>query len=163
MMAASSIDAFAATNPAFCAVVLRAFVKGYVEQDPEGVPLSLLLIPLPVLLSGDIAGALVGTNATTGLLPWVARNPEITIGLRERVGRVASFTREALLFGLRYRVLTITSAGLVLPDTAGLKKQPKFAATTDVGRALANGRKLGQWVGQVRSPQTVLVSLGVSR
>ena len=162
-MAASSIDAFAATNPAFCAVVLRAFAEGYVEQDPAGVPLSLILIPLPVLLSGDIAGALAGTNATTGLLPWIARNPEVTVGLRERVGRVSGFTREALLFGLRYRALTITPAGLVLPESAGLRKQPRFPATSDVGRVLANGRKFGQWVGQVRSPQTVLVSMGVSR
>lgn len=39
-MATKSVDTFAHTNPAFCALVLRAFVEGYQKSDARGVLLT---------------------------------------------------------------------------------------------------------------------------
>lgn len=162
-MAIPSVDSFAATNPALCSLILRAFAEGYVEEDGEGVPVPLVLVPLPLVLSEAVASTLSATNSATGLLPWLARFQEVKIGMAERVARVAGFSRQALLFGLRYRVLGITPAGRVVPESAGLVKKPNFPASAEPGRFLSLAKRLGGWSGQVRSPETVLLCLGANR
>jgi hypothetical protein len=111
-MPATSLDTFANTNPAFCALVLRAFVEGFLQGDGEGVPLPHVVLPLPIVLSADLAATFAGTNATTGLLTWVGRHPHVTLELRERVTTSACFSREALLFGVTRRVLGVNDRGL---------------------------------------------------
>lgn len=162
-MAAASIDTFATTNPAYCSLVLRAFAEGYVQADPDGVPLALMVLPLPLVLTREIADTLQRTNVMTGLLPWVNANPEITVGLAERVSRTSAYSRRALLFGLRQRILDVTSAGRVVPISDGLVRQPNFPASTEPGRAISHARRVGTWAGQVRSPETVFVGLGGNR
>ncbi len=160
---AVSIDIYASTNPALGALVIRAFVEAYVKEDAAGLPLSLVYLPLPIVLSGDIASTLDETAATTGLLPWVGRFPEVTIGFPEKLTRTASFSRHALLFGIRQRILTISDQGRVLPISSGLKKKPNFVATTEPGRALKLAKRLGGWIGRVRSEETVFVCMGAHR
>lgn len=162
-MATVSIDTFAATNPAFCSLVLHAFVSGYVEADHEGLPLPLVILPLPIVLSEQVAATLVPTRITTGLLPWVVKNQEITIGLWDRIAKTATFSRQALLFGLRYRIITMNSAGRFVPEKTGLAKQPTFPASTDPGRAIRLAKRLGVWVGQVKEADTIFISLGLNR
>lgn len=162
-MTATSVDTFANTNPAFCALVLRSFVEGYTQVDSEGVSLPLLLFPLPMVLSTDIATLFAGTNVNTGLLTWVGRYPQVTIELRLRVERSARFSREALFFGLVRRALGISEQGRIVLDEAGLVKKVKFPPSQDRGRALANARQLGHWVADVRSTETVYASMGMNR
>lgn len=162
-MSVMSIDTFAATNPAFCSLVLRAFSEGYTQGDPQGVPLPLILIPLPLVLSNDIAQTLQSTNSATGLLPWIARTPEVTVGMAERLTKTAAFSREALLFGLRYRILSVTPSGRVVPESIGLTRKLKFPASADPGRAINLANRLGIWAAEVGSPQTIFVTLGANR
>ena len=162
-MAAASIDTYAVTNPAFCSLVLRAFTEGYVEGDPAGVPLALILLPLPLVLTREIAETLGHTNVTTGLLPWVSSNPQVTIGLSERLANTARYSREVLLFGLRQRIVDINDGGRVVPIPDGLVRKPSFAVSTEPGRAISLSRRLGVWAGQVGSPETVFLSLGANR
>ena len=162
-MSVMSIDIFATTNPAFCSLVLRAFSEGYTQRDPQGVPRPLILSPLPLVLSNDIAQTLQSTNSATGLLPWIARNPEVTVGMAERLAKTAAFGRDALLFGLKYRILNVTPDGRVVPDSRGLARKSKFPASADPGRAINLANRLGIWAAEVRSPQTIFVSLGANR
>jgi hypothetical protein len=162
-MATTSIDVYAATNPAFCSLVLRSFVAGYAESDASGSPLPLIILPLPIVLTEEISLALMGTNVKTGLLPWAVRSQEAILGLADRVADAASFSREALLFGIRYRIVSITSDGRLHPDARGLAKQPDFPVATDLGRALSLARRLGLWMGQIRDIDTIFISLGIDR
>ncbi|MBX7135532.1 MAG: hypothetical protein K1X67_22925 [Fimbriimonadaceae bacterium] len=160
---AVSIDIYASTNPALGALIIRAFVEAYVKEDPAGVPLSLIYLPLPIVLSGEIASTLEETVATTGLLPWVGRFPQVTIGFPERLTRTAKFSRHGLLFGIRQRILTVNDQGHVLPISTGLKRKPNFDAVTEPGRAMKLAKRLGGWTGRVRSEETVFVCLGAHR
>lgn len=162
-MPATSLDTFANTNPAFCTLVLRAFVEGYLQGDGEGVPLPHVVLALPIVLSADLAATFAGTNATTGLLTWVGRHPQVTIELRERVTASARFSREALLFGVTRRVLGVNERGLVVLDDAGLTRRVRFPTSEDRGRALSNARQLGRWLADVRSIETVFACLGMNR
>jgi hypothetical protein len=158
-----SIDVFATTNPAYCSLVLRAFVEGYMQGDKEGVPLPLVILPLPLVATESIANTLASTNASTGLLPWISRNPEVTIGMSERLAKTAGFSQDGLLFGIRFGILTISKAGRVITADAGLKKKLKLPATEEPGRGIALSRRIGIWAGQVQSPETVFISLGANR
>lgn len=162
-MASTSRDTFANTNPAFCALILHAFVEGYQKRDAEGVPLPSLLFTLPVILSADLIATFSGTNAETGLLTWVGRHPQVTIDLRQRVTATAQFTREALLFGFTRRVLAVTDRGLVTVDSAGLRRKLGFPAADDRNRLVKYARQFGRWVADVRSVDTVFACLGMNR
>ncbi len=162
-MPATSLDTFANTNPAFCSLILRAFVEGYIESDAEGVPLALVVLPLPIVLSAEITATFAGTNVNTGLLTWISRHPYVTIGLRDRVTSSAMFSREALLFGLTQRVLNINDRGFIVLEVAGLKKKVRFPTTEDRGRSVSLARKFGTWIADVRSTETVYACLGLNR
>src|SRR5262249_38275797 len=123
-MNVDSLDAYAATNAAMCSLVLRAFVEGYCSVDAAGVPLPLILTPLPIVHTDSLAQTMQSTNATTGLVSWVSRFPQVTVGLPERIADAADHAKNALLFGLRYRILAINSDGRVILDSGGLKKKP---------------------------------------
>lgn len=162
-MPVATIDTYAATNPALCSVVLRAFFEGYTEADNDGAPIPLAILPLPIVLTEHIARTIEPTNVTTGLLPWIVRNQEVTIGLWERVTKSARYSKKALLFGIRYRIIDVTSAGRLISIKNGLSKQPRFAASTEPGRAIRFAKRLGVWMGEVRDMDTIFISLGINR
>ena len=162
-MSSQSIDTFAYTNPAFCALMLREFVESYVQVDSRGVPLPLMLLPLPIVLSGELADTFDGTNSRTGLITWIGRHPEITIDLGRRIEATALFSREALLFALARRVLTVSQNGNIAIDNAGLKKKIRFPSAEPKGRLLSTVRTFGRWVGDVQSLETVLICLGLNQ
>jgi hypothetical protein len=162
-MPANSLDTFANTNPAFCALILRAFVDGHIQIDDSGLPLPFVVLPLPVVLSADIANTFAGTNSSTGLLTWIGRHPSITIELRRRIEASARFSREALLFGITRRVLGVNDRGRVVLDDEGLTRKVRFPADEDRGRAVSNARQFGRWLAGVRSIETVFACLGLNR
>ena len=162
-MPSLSTDTFAYTNPAFCALMLRGFVENYMKADSRGVPLPLMLLPLPIALSGDLVNTFDGTNSRTGLITWIGRHPEITLDLGRRVEALTPFSREAILFALSRRILDINDSGYVELDDAGLKKALRFPAIEARGRVLSISRTLGRWVGEVRSTETVLACLGLTQ
>ena len=162
-MPSQSTDTFAYTNPAFCALMLRGFVEHYMKAEKRGVPLPLMLLPLPIALSGDLADTFDGTNSRTGLITWVGRHPEITLDLGRRIEALTPFSREALLFALSRRILDINDAGCVVLDESGMKKALRFPTSEPRGRVLLITRTLGRWVGEVRSTETVLACLGLNQ
>lgn len=162
-MPAVALDTFASTNPAFCALVLRAFVESYQRLDPGGAQIPLLMLPLPLVLSEDTTGFFDGTNTKTGLLTWLGRHPQITIELPERIAATASFAREALLFGLTRQVLDVTAQGRILTADRGLARRPRFLAADDRQRAFTLAMRLGGWCASVGSVETVFTSLGLHR
>lgn len=162
-MPATTIDIYAATNPAFCSLVLRSFIEGYAEADSDGVPIPLSILPLPMVLTDQIARTIDSTNVKTGLLPWVVRNQEVTVGLWDRVIKSAEYSKRALLFGIRYRVIGLNSKGRLTAIKVGLARQPNFPASSEPGRAIRFAKRLGVWMGEVKEMDTIFVSLGVNR
>lgn len=157
-----SLDVYARTNPAFCSLVLHSFVRGYVACDQDGVAYPLMFLPLPIVLSDSRSNSFTGTNKTTGFWEWVSRNPQLTVGFTEAIERTAQYTREALLFGVKYRFLEVTEAGRFIVDDQALRKRAKFPASDDRGRALSLAERLGQWMGPIGSTESVFFALGAT-
>lgn len=161
-MTKKAIDVFAATNPALGAAVLRSFVAGYVAQNSAGVPIPVMFFPLPIVLSRTLSATLDGTNATTGLVTWLTRRPEVCLGLNGRIDATAPFTQESVAFGIRYGLLSIVEDGMLHPNDAGLRKQLRFSAKDDRGRALTLASRLGSWMGRMPNPQSIFHSFGLT-
>jgi hypothetical protein len=156
-----TIDVFAGTNPALGAAVLRSFAEGYSSVDQEGALLPLMWLVLPQILSKRIGDTMRGTNVRTGLLNWIARNPEVSIGLANRVQATAPFTRDSIAFGIRYGLLKF-SDGRVLASDEGLRRQIRFPASDVRGQALTRASRLGTWMAHMPNPHSIFYSFGLS-
>lgn len=161
-MPKKAIDVFAATNPALGAVVLRSFATGYVTEENAGVPMPLIFFPLPIVLSRRLSATMEGTNVTTGLVTWLTRRPEVCLGLSDRIDGTGAFTQESVAFGIRYGLLSIVENGRIQPNSAGLRKQIRFSARDDRGRALNLASRLGAWMGRMPSPQSIFHNFGLT-
>jgi hypothetical protein len=162
-VAAVSIDTYAATNPAFCSVILYSFLEGFSTTNSTGIPFPLMLLPIPIVLTREIADSFEGTNVRTGLLTWATRSPEITIGLRERIQNTSDFSKQGLLFGSRFGLFSISDIGRVFLKPDCLKKNLPTTGRTYITEAIKLARRLGVWVGEAGSTETVFIALGVNR
>lgn len=156
-----SLDVFAETNPAFCSLVLFKFCEGYSSEAAEGVDFPLILLPLPIVLSGNLEESFKHTRMDTGFFAWIDRNPGILIDLSERIQGTIEVTRKALEFGISRSVLQIDNTGRIKPDTNGLAQKKLPASTSKVGRAYVNSLRFGQWLGQINSASTIYNHLGL--
>lgn len=162
-MPATAIDTYAATNPAFCAIILRAFIEGFSKSNSNGLPFPLILLPIPAVLNSDVAQMFGKTNASTGLISWIDRNPEVTVGFGHRVRDTAQYSRAGLLFGARYGVFEINKAGRVFVRPDGLLKKTESIKTPYIANAIRLANRFGTWIGTAGTPETILLALGVNR
>lgn len=159
----NSIDIYAATNPAFCSILLYSFIEGYGSTNSHGLPFPLILLPVPIVLTSDIANAFEGTNSRTGLLSWIARNPEITIGMRDRLHSTSEFSKQAFLFGFRYGLFALPESGRIFLQPDSLVKKVPSAGRSYVVEALKHAKRLGAWIGEAGTTETILIALGANR
>ncbi len=156
-----SLDIFAAGNPAFMSLVLRAFVLG-VEDAGNGPPsLPVLYLVPPFVLSSSLYETFEGTNKVTGFFGWFSRSPEVVVGLAERIRNTAEFCARGILLGCRQGFLSVDENLKVTASKRGLRKNPAWKASDERGRALRDAGRLGAWIGGVGSERVVFATLGV--
>lgn len=145
-------------NPAFCALLLRHAVKDYARERGEGMPLGLAALVLPVVLHGRTRDALPASTITH-LHAWLEDNPEVQVGLAQRVDSMAPYTREATLFALQRRVLSVADGLLTAPSVRlqAYTPDPGSEAESCIRRA----GFLGRWFAKNGSPATVLALWGL--
>ena len=153
----TSIDIFAATNPAFCSLIIFNFCKGYFNETKIGVPFPLLILPLPIILSNDLAKSFDGTNVKTGFFRWVENNPEILLDLTIRINESNEFLKPAIEFGVFKRIFQIDSSGFLIPVENSVKKRNK----PKLEKLFKYADRLGNWIGQVNSTKTIYNHLGL--
>jgi hypothetical protein len=154
-----SIDAFAVSNPAFCAIVLANFCNGF-ERSGQLAEFPLIFLPLPIVLSATNRESFKGTNASTGFYAWTDRNPELLAGLPGEVKAVRSIARDALLLGFTANLLKLDQDGRV-----GSFLKLSTTKTKELGKenekALKFAERLGVWMGEVGSAHAVFYGLGI--
>lgn len=152
-----SIDIFAETNPAFCSIVLLKYCEGYFKEAKEGIPFPLLLLPLPIILSDDLAKTFEGTNSRTGFFHWVENNPELLLNLSERIDESSEFIKPAIEFGFYKRIFILDEKGFIHPQSESIKKITK----SNLDIFYKHAERMGQWVGQIKSVKTIYNCLGI--
>lgn len=153
-----SIDVFAATNPAFLSLVLLGYIEGYVEEAGNGLPFSLAILPIPIVLSGDLDSTFDGTNIRTGFYSWVKQNPQISLNLNARINDSIDYIRPAISYGVARKIIVFDGSGKLL----GLSKNTgNFYGSASLGKYFKNSKRLGNWIGQIKSTKTVFNYLGL--
>lgn len=152
-----SVDIFAETNPALCSLIIFNFCKGYFIENNSGVPFPLLILPLPIILSKDLAKSFEGTNVRTGFFKWVENNPEILLELPLRINNSNEFLKPAIKFGVYKNIITIDNSGLIIPVENSVKNRKK----AELDSLFKSAEKFGKWVGQVNSTKTIYNHLGL--
>lgn len=156
-----SLDIFAETNPAFCSIVLFNFCKGYNSEASDGLGFPLILLPLPIVLSGDLESSFANTRVDTGFFSWIDRNPSILLNLPDRIQDTLTITRNAVEFGISKSILRVADTGKIQPEEKGLSKKKFPQSSSKVGRAYTNAYRFGQWLGQINSVTTIYNHLGL--
>ena len=152
-----SIDIFAETNPAFGSLILFHFCKGYYQETKVGVPFPLLLLPLPILLSNDLARIFNSTNIKTGFFQWIGNNPEVLLDLTQKVNGANEFLKPAIKFGIFKKIFQVNNSGFLVPVDKSIKKSSK----SELDNLFKYAERLGSWIGQVNSTKTIFNHLGL--
>lgn len=93
-------------NPAFLGSLLHELAKEYAKHKGSGVPLTFASLTLSVVLHGPTRSRLPYSTVTS-LYEWLQDNEDILIGLAPRIRGVCPYLKEALLFGLQKRSLSL--------------------------------------------------------
>lgn len=160
-----ALDIYALTNPAFWALALTQFVRGYQNSAREGktiaCPYPLLYLPMPLVFSRDALARFQGTNRNTGLMTWLERHPIVRATAAPEIRAAKPYTRRALTFALAHGVLVTADGWGYAPTSAGGWKKPPWPVKSDPrGALLQASHRLGQWCSVVDTT-TVYIALGV--
>lgn len=146
-------------NPAFCALVMRASIRGYCEENEEGLPYAAAFLVLPLSLHQRSRLALPKTVATR-LTFWVAEVPHLRMGLADRARSLVPYTKEALIFALRDPLVQLAN-GRFVPAKRRLKEVP-WPDSSEPGACLDAARLIGRLFARAGDAGTVLTTFGVS-
>ncbi|WP_409149852.1 three component ABC system middle component [Sphingobacterium sp. BS-2] len=152
-MKSKSIDILASTNPAFCSLLLYSFTEGYMQEANSACPASLLLFPIPLILSNSIKETMHGTNIKTGLFSWVNNNPSITLSLNEKINDSSEYFADAFKYGVLKGILQpVGNSQLAINPT---NININYSADKYLKNHFSLAKRLGQWFGQVGSTETI--------
>lgn len=148
-------------NPAYCGLLLREAVDGYVAEKPGGMPLPVAYLVLPVVLHGPTRDALP-RGVTTTLQSWLQQNPEVRVNVAGRTAELAPFTREALVFlGTRNHLLVADDGGLTTAGKLKPGKGPLVERSADLKVAVQKAKFVGRWFALAGTAASVFQAWGV--
>jgi len=157
----SSVDVYAMTNPALGAVAIASFAKGFADDSGNRPDFPLAFLPLPLVLASPVLQTFRGTNRKTGLVEWLAKSPEVLVDFDQAVRASVDYSRSALLFGVRYGVLSIDPFGRVEANASAKRVLSQRLLGEDVREAVRAAERLGCWFAEIRSTETILHCLGI--
>lgn len=139
-------------NPALIAVIVSQAAKSFEDQaGPMTWPLAFLVPPM--VLHRPTREALP-RDTRTHLSTWVMREPILRAGLPARASSMTPLIREGIRFGLRHRILSISSGRLVGVE---LESPPPG----DLRSLLRTAGLLGRWFAKTDQPSTIFALFGV--
>jgi len=148
-------------NPAFCSVLLTTSVKSYSTIKPEGMPLALSFIALPILLNNKLEKKLP-RSIKTSLASWIDNNSESRLLLQEIVVPLKTFVQESILFSAYKNWLNIDQSGNLITSKPE-KDIKKFLDLFDEDNKeiIKHAKFLGKWFALSGNTETVMALWGI--
>jgi hypothetical protein len=156
-----SIEERTLLNPGFCAMLIWHAAQGYASEREAPMPIELSFLVLPFVLHRETRESLP-SNIRTSLPTWLAEHPIARTRLGERASMLRAFTKESLIFGGSYGLLSLAEDGVYA--NAAMKKRVNagLKSTSDEVRECAKRAEfLGRWLEKAGGPETVMALLGV--
>lgn len=149
-------DVAALLNPAFCGRLLQAAALDY---GSAGMPLSHLLLVLPIVLHKRTREKLPENAVASPALTWISEHPEVRVGLAERIRHLLPTTRESLLLLLANGTVRCTAEGGFVTTTS--RGRSSARDTSEIRDCIRRARFLGRWFARAGSPPTLYALLGI--
>jgi hypothetical protein len=146
-------------NPAFCSLLLREAVLGYLEEGAQGMPYAVAFIVLPIVLHKATRDAFPA-SISTKLHAWLQENQVARVGLSNRAKGLIPYSREALIYALSSSLLVVSREGLLVP-AKGKVKLPKWEKDSEVSACSKRAHFLGRWFARAGDTATVFALLGI--
>jgi hypothetical protein len=133
-------------NPALGATLLWRFACGFTpESSPNGTPLPLAFVVLPLAFHAKSIGEVTGTQAASGLRKFEAKfsdRGDVLLSIQPRMLAMRDLSLRSLRIAIRTGLLTL------VPKEALLWPRSRSAPPTDakgVSDLLKAAEKLGEW------------------
>ncbi|HBI36010.1 MAG: hypothetical protein A2015_06175 [Spirochaetes bacterium GWF1_31_7] len=146
-------------NPAFCGKVLRTTLKSYKDETSIGMSYSMIYLILPIILHKNTRELLPSTTRIK-FYDWLKENPNIRIGLAERIKNMVMYTQESLQFLIYHEAIQIDDSGLT-----SVIKYKKDNSTLNETKELVDifhkSRFFGKWLSKIGNIETIFAVLGI--
>jgi len=150
-------------NPAFCTVLLAKAVEDFSKKTKRAFPYPLLFLVLPIVLHPRTRSALPHSTITS-LLAWAQDNHEQMVSFASHLIALRDVTREALLFGLQHKILSITDDGdmVIGPNRQTPTERRTELFTEDARQCVDRAAFLGRWFAAAGTTATIYAAWGVA-
>ncbi|WP_020600347.1 three component ABC system middle component [Spirosoma panaciterrae] len=145
-------------NPAFCALLLRQAITEYEKKGGKGLDYPLVFLMLPLILH-KFSRELLPATTKTKLHTWLQDHQEVRVGLDQRISSLANYTKEAIIYGLQFKLLAFDETGAL---TAPKRRLPKFdAGDSEAASCFDKAAMLGRWFVNAGNTATLLSMWGI--
>ena len=154
---ARSEDERALFNPVYIAAIIAAGASAHRREHKAELPLPLAWT-LPVMSAPRAIREQLPRTVRPYLAKWLEDNPLVRVNLRRLAPLYAPSTRQALRFGVRHEMLTLTPGGV---QDGHHSKALMAHAPPEVAESLAAARLLARWLPRAGPLPTVYTLLGL--
>ncbi|MGE4442398.1 MAG: three component ABC system middle component [Desulfomicrobium sp.] len=147
-------------NPAFCGYLLSIGLIEYTNNIEEGAPYLFPFIQLPLVLHKPTRDILPRSSRTS-FSAWITgtNTAAAKVGFAERARRVSPYAKEALVFSLQHKRITVTDDGLLRVPSAPPKSYRN--ATREINECVRAAILCGKWFSMIGDFKTAMALLGV--
>jgi hypothetical protein len=115
-----------------------------------------------VALSGDLSNTFVGTNKNTGLLEWLERNPQVQIGLANRLNASIRIVGDTIRFGCFARVLRFDQEARLGLGDLKIKAGIIDKLADEASHVNKRAERLGYWFARAGSTRAAFDMMGLT-
>ena len=146
-------------NPAFCGEILRLVIKEYEKESGDKIPFELLFLVLPLVLHKQSRESLPSTTSKN-FYEWLEENTMTKININTKVKSLVPYTREAILFLIYHKAITINENGK-FEFVKYRKCRLPYIDDNEVKDIFKKSSMLGKWLSKIGNTKTIYASIGI--
>lgn len=147
-------------NPAFCGEIILLFLEEYNKKNnSKGVPFSLLILVLPLLLVKEIRKTLP-VNYKAKFYEWTKENGVQLMNFHKIVQGYMPYTEKSLMFLFSLNILKIEENGLINISKQNYKKNWD-KSIEELNDMFNKAKFLGRWFGIVNDELMIYLQLKI--
>lgn len=148
-------------NPGYCANLLWHATRGHASFNGSALAFEEAFLILPLVLDRRIREALP-RHTQTSLATWLEIDPFARGRITSRAQLLAKFTKEALLFGGVYGLLSLSHGHVIGADEwRRVVRESLLRASDEVRETAKKAEFVGKWFAHAGAAATVLALIGV--
>lgn len=145
-------------NPAFCGLLLYRAINAFQDVDARGMPFSMSLLILPLVLQRH-SRELIQRGNRNYLLRVMADHPELQVGFAQRCTEMLPFTFEALGVLHNMATLSVAEDGRIVVQPDGVRKT--VSGTDETKGAQRVAIFIGKEFASIGHSSTIYTSMGI--